>query len=59
MTNSANNPSKTTVKANGIDIAYRFDGPEDGHVVVDGRVGADGGVGAGEQPAPKRGRPSL
>lgn len=34
MTNSANNPHKTTVKANGIDIAYRFDGPEDGHVVL-------------------------
>ncbi|MCE7527938.1 3-oxoadipate enol-lactonase [Polynucleobacter sp. IMCC 30228] len=34
MTNSAQTTSKTSIKVNGIDIAYRFDGPENGHVVL-------------------------
>lgn len=34
MTNSAQTTGKTSIKVNGIDIAYRFDGPENGHVVL-------------------------
>ena len=34
MNEASSKETQKTIKVNGLDVAYRFDGPENGHVIL-------------------------